>query len=188
LRLCNALWHLIAVIDFLNRKFLEIKKMETDLTSVIIGLASLAIFMLPIGYYQLHEKKKTNDAKKQFLKRAADIGFQAGDFEILRNSASIGIGKNHEELLYVNRNQYHLVELTDVVNCSNYKNHKKVGSENGVIQQVGIRIKLRKGLDVKLPFFEGAEGTMIGDEHIIVRRWIDRINAALKKLEASVNV
>jgi len=161
--------------------------METDLISVIIGLASLAIFMLPIGYYQIHEKKKTKDVKKQFIKRADDLGFQAGDFEILRNRASIGIGKNHEELLYVNRNQYHLIELTDVINCSNYKSHKKdSGSENGVIQQVGIRIKLRKGMDVKLPVYEGREGTMIGDEHIIVRRWIDRINSAHKKLEASV--
>ncbi|SRR6056297_1349617 len=161
--------------------------METDLISVIIGLASLAIFMLPIGYYQIHEKKKTKDVKKQFIKRADDLGFQAGDFEIFRNRASIGIGKNHEELLYVNRNQYHLIELTDVINCSNYKSHKKdSGSENGVIQQVGIRIKLRKGMDVKLPVYEGREGTMIGDEHIIVRRWIDRINSAHKKLEASV--
>jgi hypothetical protein len=163
------------------------KKMETDLTSVIIGLASLAIFMLPIGYYQLHEKKMTKDAKKQFLKRADDLGFQAGDFEVLRNGATIGIGKNLEELLYVNRNQYHLVELTDVVNCSNYKNHMKdLGSENDVIQQVGIRIKLRKGLDVKLSVFEGKEGTMVGDEQIIVRRWIDRINSAHKKLETAV--
>jgi len=163
--------------------------METDLTSVIIGLALLAIFMLPIGYYQLQEKKKTKDDKKQFLKRAGDLGFQAGDFEILRSRASIGLGKNHEELLYVKGNQYQLIELADIVNCTNYKNHKKdLGSNDSVIQQVGIRIKLRKGLDARLPIFEGKEGTMIGDEQLVVQRWIDRINSAHKELETSVNV
>ncbi len=162
--------------------------METDLTSVIIGLASLAIFMLPIGYYQFQEKKGLKEAKKHFLNKAGDLAFQTGDFEVLRNRASIGIGKNHEELLYVNKNQYQLIELSDVVNCSNYKNHRKdLGSDDSVIQQVGIRIKLRKGLDVRLPFFEGKVGTMIGDEQIIVRRWIGRINTAHKELEASVN-
>lgn len=162
--------------------------METDLASVIIGLSLLAMFMLPIGYYQFQEKKGLKVAKKQFLDKADDLAFQTDDFEILRNRASIGIGKNHEELLYVNRNQYQLIELTDIVNCSNYKNHRKdLGSDDNVIQQVGIRIKLRKGLDIRLPFFEGKEGTLIGDEQIIVRRWIDRINSAHKELENSVN-
>ncbi|WP_322570371.1 hypothetical protein [Rhodohalobacter sp.] len=162
--------------------------METDLTSVIIGLASLAIFLLPIGYYQLHEKKSLKEAKKKFLKKADDLAFQAGDLEVLRNRASIGIGKNHEELLYVNGNQFQLIELSDVVKCSNYKSHKKdLDSDDGVIQQIGIRIKLLKGLDVKLPIYEGKEGTMVGDENVITQRWISRINLAHKELEASVN-
>src|SRR6056297_2921023 len=133
--------------------------METDLTSIIIGLASLATFFVPIGYYELHEKKSLKEARKRFLKKASEIGFQTVDVKILRNHAAMGIGKNNEQLLYVHGNQYELVEIADVVNLCMYKRNNK-NSENEVFQQIGVRLNLHKGVSVELPVFEGKEGTL----------------------------
>lgn len=170
-------------IEHLIKNFKGIRKMETDLTSILIGLASLATFLLPIGYYQLREKKSLKEAKKLFLKKADDIGFQADDIEVFRNRAAIGFDKNHEELLYVSGNQHQLIKLTDVVDCTIYKNLKKDPESDGsVFQQTGVRIKLHKGLDANLPIFEGREGTMIGDEKMIIQRWIGKINTANKEV------
>jgi len=160
--------------------------METDLTSIIIGLASLATFFVPIGYYELHEKKSLKEARKRFLKKASEIGFQTVDVKILRNHAAMGIGKNNEQLLYVHGNQYELVEIADVVNLCMYKRNNK-NSENEVFQQIGVRLNLHKGVSVELPVFEGKEGTLIGDERIIVQHWIGKINTAQHKCCRSVS-
>ena len=157
--------------------------METDITSIIIGLVSLATFFVPIGYYELHEKMCLNDARRQFLKKADEIGFQTGEIEILRNRTAMGIGKNHEQLLYVRGNQYEMIELKNVVDCEIYKNQKKnPDSGDGITQQIGIRLKLHKGLEKKLPIFEGKEGLLFGDEQLIVHHWIGKIKSAFDKL------
>ena len=161
--------------------------METDLTSIIIGLASLATFFVPIGYYELHEKKSLKEARKRFLKKASEIGFQTVDVKILRNHAAMGIGKNNEQLLYVHGNQYELIEIANVVDSSIYKSQKKSRKNgNDLSHQIGIRLKLQKGESVKLPVFEGKQGTLIGDERIIVQHWIGKINTAQHKCCRSV--
>ena len=163
--------------------------METDLTSIIIGLASLAVFLVPIGYYQHQEKKSLKEAKKQFLKIAADVGFQASGVEILRNRAAIGLDVNHEQLLYVRGSQYEMIELTEVVECKMFRSHKKSSdNQSEVIQQIGLCLKIQKSLDIKLLFFEGKEGTLIGDEDITLQRWIESVNRARKELGSGFKV
>lgn len=155
--------------------------METDLTSIIIGLASLATFFIPIGFYQHHEKKWKKEVKKNFLKIAEEIGFQIGDIDILRNRAAVGIGKNSEQLLYVLGSQYKLIELTEVVDCTVYKKFKKnPDRESERIQQIGIRLQLKKGESINLAVFEGKEGTLFGDERLMAQQWISKIRTARK--------
>jgi hypothetical protein len=163
--------------------------METDLTSIIIGLASLATFFVPIGIYQHHEKKTKKESIKHFLKIAAEIGFQAGEIEVLRNHAAIGLGKNGEQLLYVIERQYKLVELTNIVDGTVYKKHKKYpASESERIHQIGVRLQLQNGESVNLTVFEGKEGTLFGDERLIAQQWVSKIRKAQKKLSSVASV
>lgn len=160
--------------------------MEIDITSVIIGLASLATFAVPIGYDQLKVKRAESRAKQQFLATAANVGFQQGNFEVLGNSATIGIGNNSEELLYVkNDMDYSLLELSNLSDCSPYKSQKKVlgsGGNSQVMKESGIRLSFPKTGDVKLPVFEGRDGTQHGDEPIIIERWVSKIKSAQQNL------
>lgn len=160
--------------------------MEIDITSVIIGLASLATFAVPIGYDQLKVKRAESRAKRQFLATAINAGFQHGNFDILGNYAAIGIGNNSEELLYVkNDTDYSLLELSNLSGCSPYKSQKKVPDSSGNPQAIierGIRLSFSTTGDVKLPVFEGRNGTQHGDESIIIERWISMIKSAHQNL------
>jgi hypothetical protein len=163
--------------------------METDLTSIIIGLASLATFFVPIGIYQHHEKKTKKDSIKHFMKIAAEIGFQTGEIEVLRNHAAIGLGKNGEQLLYVIGTQYKLIELTKVADCTVYKKNKKnPESELERIYQIGVRLQLENGESINLTVFEGNEGTLFGDERLIAQQWISNIRKAQKQLSTAASV
>jgi len=165
--------------------------MEIDITSVVIGLASLATFAIPIGYDQLKGKRTESRAKQQFLSTSANIGFQHGQFDLLRNQAVIGIGKNNEELLYVkDSDNYSLVELRNITSCQQYKSQKKVpdgGNSDQTMKEIGLRINHQNGNEIKLPVFEGRDGTQRGDESIVVESWMSRIIAARNKLEQGIS-
>lgn len=159
--------------------------METDFMSVLIGLASIATFLVPIGYYQMKEKNGVQKAKKQFLQAAMEHGFQAGEYDVLRNRAVIGIGRNGEELLYVHDAGFELVEICDLNQASLYKKTQSVAGEHGEPQKnqvLGLQLKMNDGGHVRLPVFEGRDGTQAGDERIIIQGWIHKIESAKKVL------
>lgn len=159
--------------------------MEIDITSVIIGLASLATFAIPIGYDQLKGKHKASKAKQQFFTISADTGFQYGQFDLLGNYAVIGLGKNSEELLYVkDSDNYKLLELCAITSCTSYKSKTKVnsGTSGQTMKEMGLRLGRKNGGDIRLPVFEGRDGTQHGDETVIIEQWIGRINTARKQL------
>jgi hypothetical protein len=81
---------------------------------------------------------------------------------------------------------YKIVELTEVTDSTIYKKYADSNGER--VRQIGIRLKLQKGKIINLVVFEGLEGTIIGDEHLIVQRWISKIQAAHKKLSTAVIV
>jgi hypothetical protein len=171
-----------------SNKFIKqrIYIMETDLMSVVIGLASIATFLVPIGYYQMKEKAGVKKAKKQFLYAAMEHGFQPGEYDVLRNRAVIGIGRNGEELLYVHDAVFELVEICDLNQATLYKKTQSVSGENGEQQKnqvLGLQLKMKKGGHIRLPVFEGRDGTQAGDERIIIQGWIRKIESAKKELD-----
>lgn len=163
--------------------------METDIASIVIGLASIATFLVPIGYYQMKEKKGVKTAKRQFIAVAEDLGFQPVEVVVLRNLAAIGLGKNGEKLLYVNKSKRELIEIVNIDQSVFYKSTQSEHRQNGepqMLQELGIRLKMRTDSDIKLPVFEGRDGTQIGDERIIVQGWIQKIESAKRELNDSV--
>lgn len=163
--------------------------MEIDITSVVIGLASLATFAVPIGYDQFKVKRAKRNAERHFTETAKDLGFEFGDFEVLQNGAAIGIGLNSEELLYVKDNSdYNLVELCNVTSCSTYKSESVLTDNDGheqMYKEMGVKLSARNSRDVKLPTFEGRDGTQHGNESLTIERWITSINKAVRAISKS---
>jgi hypothetical protein len=165
--------------------------MQIDISSVIIGLASLATFAVPIGYDQYKVKRAKSRAKKQFLDTSANVGFQYDSYDILGNSAVIGIGKNSEELLYVkNDTDHRLIELRNLTSCRSYETQDKIVADDGShrnMKEVGIRLTVSENGKIKLPVFEGRDGTQRGNESIVVEKWISRIASAQKSLHQGIS-
>lgn len=161
--------------------------MEIDITSIIIAIVSLATFAVPIGYDQMKVKRAANKARQHFFDAASSNGFQYTDFDILGNSATIGIGNNNDEVLYVkDSHNYHLLDLRNITSCGQYRSQKKITANDHLDQTIiekGLRISYQNGEEIKLPVFEGRDGTQRGDESVIVERWMSRINAARKHVK-----
>lgn len=62
------------------------------------------------------------------------------------------------------------------------------GAILAVIHEQGIQLtsKNRNKSSFKLLFFQGKEGSTIGDEGVIIERWIGRIKSVLKKTSGEV--
>jgi len=165
--------------------------MQIEISSVIIGLASLATFAVPIGYDQYKVKRAESRAKKQFLDTSANVGFQYDSYDILGNSAVIGIGKNGEDLLYMkNDTEHSLIEMRNLTSCRPYESQEKIVAEDGShrnMKEVGIRLTVSETRVIKLPVFEGRDGTQRGNESIVVEKWISRINSSLKTLHQGIS-
>lgn len=153
--------------------------MDIDITSVVIGIASLATFAVPIGYDQIKVKRFRRNAERNFEKASSDLGFTRGSFDVLQNGAAIGIGLNNEELLYAKSDSnYQLIELNRVTTCRSYKNETAVTGNDGhqqVHKEMGIKVHIRNSEDVKLPVFQGRDGFQRGDESMIIERWMSNI-------------
>jgi|SRR6056297_909621 len=165
--------------------------MEIDITSVVIGIASLATFAVPIGYDQFKVKRAKRKSEEQFLNSASETGFVHGSFEVLHNGAAIGICLNREELLYVKKSSaYTLIELCDVTSSSTYKSESVLTDNNGLKQnfkEMGIKLSTRHSGDIKIPVFEGRDGTQRGNESLIIERWMSKINKAVRDITQPVS-
>ena len=160
--------------------------MDIDLTSIIIGIAALSTFFVPVGLYQFSLKKKFKNAKKAFESVAQKYQLQIDQFEILRNGNVIGIDSEKKIVLHLKNGVDTLTELKHVVGCKYYNQQRKVTSDDGnpdVIHELGIQLTFQPRLNynVKLLFFEGKEGSTHGDERIIINKWIGYIQTLLKK-------
>lgn len=165
--------------------------MEIDITSVIIGLISLATFALPIGYDQIKVKRSKQHAEQQFLKTASDLEFKHESFEVLQNKAAVGLSLPKDKLLYVkSTDDYKFFELRNVISCSPYKSDSMTTDKDGHRQtwkEMGIKVSFRNSGDIRLPVFEGRDGTQQGIESLYIERWMSNINKAAHSIPKHVS-
>lgn len=155
--------------------------METDLTSILIGLASLATFFIPIGLYQFLQKRKAKLTEKAFFSAAAKFRLSINRHDILRNGIAIGIDDSKQTILHVIGEDSRIIHLSTIAGIKSYKSLKKEDLEDGShinIQETGIHIHLQNRGAVKIPVFRGKEGSTLGDETRIAERWIRTIQEA----------
>lgn len=162
--------------------------MEIDLLSVIIGMVALATFFVPIGLYQYSQSRKLRLIKKSFVEAADKHHLQIRDSAILRDGIAIGIDAEQHALLHVRQQESVMLKLDDIDQCRTYTDQRKHAGGDGLpatFRETGLRISLRHPhkRDLKLPLFEGKEGSTFGDEDVVVRRWKDKIHAVMRKHE-----
>jgi len=165
--------------------------MEIDLTSIIIGIAALSTFFVPIGMYQFSQWRKLSTIRSAFEKKALLYDLNIDTSEIFRDYTAIGLDTHNRTLLHLKYGQETLIELDDVQSCSSFKKKWKQrmgdGSDLNMLS-IGIQITLKTSQTRKLelPLFEGKEGFTFGDEEYITERWVKNIRSVLSADKAAI--
>lgn len=159
--------------------------MEIDLTSIIIGIAALSTFFIPIGIHQYSQKHKVKKTRKSFDTAAETYSLHIDDMEVLRNRIAIGIDIENHCILHLKNQKETIMEIDDVQSCKLFKNHRSETKDDGtkthiVVMGIHIKFKQIRSQEMKLPLFEVNEGSIFGDEEITIHRWIGKINSVLK--------
>lgn len=160
--------------------------MEIDIVSIIIGIASLATFFVPIGLYQLSVKRKKHSLQTVFKGAVEKNALHIDESDFLRNEIAIGIDLQKKIILHVHKGIDTLLDIRTMKSCRSYKQERREKAENGsltITLEMGIQIAHRHGtnLDVKVPLFQAREGSVYGDESIIINKWVNKMNALIKK-------
>lgn len=160
--------------------------MEIDLTSLIIGIAALSTFFIPIGIHQYSQKNELKKTRKSFEDAVEVYNLHINDMEVLRNGFAIGIDTQNHCILHLKNQKETLIELDDVQSCKFFKDLRSKTTDDGtktntVTMGIHIKFKQNRSREMKLPLYEGNEGSIFGGDEITIHRWIDKIHSAMKK-------
>ncbi|MEX0944942.1 MAG: hypothetical protein WDZ38_04650 [Balneolaceae bacterium] len=160
--------------------------MEIDLTSIIIGIVALSTFFIPIGIHEFSQKFKLKKTRKSFDDAAKVYDLHIDNMEVLRNGFAIGIDTQNHCILHLKNQKETVIELDDIQNCKLFKDLRSETADDGTklhTVRMGIHIifKQNRSLEIKLPLFEGKEGSIFGDEEATIQRWIYKIHSVLKE-------
>lgn len=160
--------------------------MEIDITSIIIGIAALSTFFVPIGLHQFSHKRKNKKTQHTLETAAIKNRLRIDQLEVLRGGGAICIDNQQKIVLYIKNETETVISLEDIAGCKPYNDQRKETLKDGskaVIHEQGIQLSFQassKKSDVKLLFFHGKEGSTFGDEGVIIDRWIGKIKSVLK--------
>lgn len=164
------------------KKHLKFKEMETDLTSVIIGLTSLAIFMAPIFIYQVSLKKTEKKLLRALKKFAVSRNIFLDEKELFRSGYAIGIDATKKELVWIHDSPETPVRekglsLEQYDTCTVYKSNIRAANSGLKLWETGLSLKSNKGSvpTENIPLFSADEARLAGDETIRADKWKKKI-------------
>jgi len=96
--------------------------METDLTSVVIGIAALAAFIVPILYLDYYKKWASKQLEKKFLDIARQHNATIAQSDSWRGRYVIGVDKNAGILVYLKKmrgeeDKHVVIGLSGIINA-----------------------------------------------------------------------
>lgn len=156
-----------------------------DITSAIIGLISLALFIVPILYIQGKQKKGTKKLLDDYARLAEKHRLTISKSDSWNNCFVIGLDKAQSKLLYLKKQKEKehvvLINLPDVETCTVTNLHRDVNN-NRVIDFIGLRFKLRgpKQAEQALEFYNKDESMYLSDELLLCEKWSAIVNANLQ--------
>lgn len=161
--------------------------METDITSIIIGVVAMSTFIIPIGIHELTQRNKSRKTRKTLYAAAAIHDLQIDEMEVLRNGIAIGMDTQKRCILHINKNSENVIHLKDIQSCRIFKDSFTEAADDDtkiIYQSMGIHITFNKhhGKELKLPLFAEKDGATFGGDEVSIRKWIGNIhNAAIEE-------
>lgn len=163
--------------------------MEIEISSIIIGILSLATFFIPILYSQKKQKSLHTKMLAKFLEIAANHQLNITINDTPGGRYAIGLDETQQKLLYIDEtgDSGHrvIIDLKDVRSVKQINIQHSVKTHVGsttVIDRLGIKLAFRNHQlnDNILLFYVGKNGLPLGNELELVRRWENIVAHKLK--------
>lgn len=156
-----------------------------ELGSVIIGLVSLACFILPIIYLQNAKKKEKKKFLKEYMLLAEQQQLTISQCDFWNHGYAIGIDPLKNKLFYLKKlegkEQKITIDLSEIASCR-IININKTEKDYKIVERIQLAFTFRnlRKAEMTLDFFDKEESMTIHDEHQLSEKWNTFINEHLK--------
>ncbi|PRY07430.1 hypothetical protein CLV24_12379 [Pontibacter ummariensis] len=156
-----------------------------DLGTTIIGLFSLALFIVPILYIQRGQRQQKKKFLEDFLKVTEGQQLSIRQYDSWPPYFSIGIDPVQRKLSYLKKQdqkeQTALIDLSEVASCRVVNEHRDVNGTR-VIDFVALRFAFRNPRlsEQALEFYDREESMSLNEELMLAEKWQGIVNAHLQ--------
>jgi hypothetical protein len=156
--------------------------------SVIIGLVFIALFILPIWYFQRSQNNSERYLSKLFKQVASTNELSISQSDEWHNMYSIGFDEKHNKLLYLKHSssgdQKQVIDLSTIAKCSIEKKVRNVSNGKHQSREVdNIKLVLTRQdaahTQLALEFYDKAESALLNGELTLVEKWKNLIESKL---------
>ncbi|WP_439882691.1 hypothetical protein ACSX1A_05870 [Pontibacter sp. MBLB2868] len=153
-----------------------------DFETVIIGLVSVAFFLVPILYVQHVQKAKKNKIIEDFIKLGEQQQLTITQYDFWEPFYAIGIDTEKKKLLYTRNQagneQQELVDLAEIIKSGISKTSTDSGG-NKVIERVDLALHTRtpKQQAKFIEFYSKEENLNFSNELLLSEKWNNIIQA-----------
>ncbi|MBX0331854.1 hypothetical protein K3G39_01240 [Pontibacter sp. HSC-14F20] len=157
-----------------------------DISTIIMGILAVALFIIPIYYIQHKQKSNVSKAKQPFLDAANQQGLQLGQHDFWNEQYGIGLDQSGNRLFYWHHDgqkpQETIIDLGAVKQSVVENMHREVNS-NRIIDTIGLRLSVSgtKSPNLYLPFYDKEGSMMLSGELQLAEKW----NAIIQSKMAS---
>lgn len=153
-----------------------------DLTTIIIAIIGLSIFIVPVILDQRSKKKRSKGIEQEFLHSAKNQSLKITYYDVWRNSTAIGINKTSGKIFFLKKedgnDQKVLIDLAQVKKCSISKTSR--GRKNST-DQISLIFTFSKSdkPEQRLVFYRKDQDQTMQNEIELAEKWLSIINLKL---------
>ena len=160
-----------------------------ELLSTIMGIAALALFVLPIVYLQGLQKKKEKILYNDFLQLTKEKGLNLAHGEVWNYVYCLGLDTTSKRLIHFKKRgevpEIQIIDLRPFKQCSINRIGRTVKTEDGpvlVIDRLNLILSpiSALGQTVTIEFYNAEESNTITTELPLVAKWEKQICAVLQ--------
>ncbi|MFD3003203.1 hypothetical protein ACFS7Z_22770 [Pontibacter toksunensis] len=157
-----------------------------DITSAIIGIISLALFVVPVILIQRNQKQQKRKHLQHFLYVAQQQQLKITQYDLWSHNFAIGIDTEQNILFYLKKQAEGegmlLVHLSEVSACRLNNMNREVGG-NRVIDLIELRFTFQ-GLGLReqaVVFYNREESMSLSEELLLAEKWRAIVSTKLQK-------
>lgn len=160
-----------------------------ELSSTLVGIAALAIFVLPIVYLQGIQKRKEKKLYSEFLQLTQEKGLKLAYGEVWNYVYCMGLDTQSKQLIHFKKRgetpEIQLIDLKPFKQCSVNKVGRTVKTNDGAVRVIE-RLHLiltpssSQGRPKTIEFYNAEESSSITTELPLIAKWEKQISQALQ--------